>query len=83
MASLRKSVIIIYLFKLFRTSDATYLKDVPTGGNNGWLLAASILFGALIGLASVERDDKGKTYVTTGIASVASGKGKRLVKLRY
>ncbi|MFE4710485.1 hypothetical protein ACFRAM_06375 [Paenibacillus sp. NPDC056722] len=55
---------------------ATYLKDVPTGGNNGWLLAASILFGALIGvvligLASVERDDKGKTYVTTGIASVA------------
>ncbi|MFF2910721.1 hypothetical protein [Paenibacillus sp. NPDC057934] len=55
---------------------ATYLKDVPTGGNNGWLLAASILIGALIGavlipLASVERDNKGKTYVTTGIASVA------------
>ncbi|MEO3946986.1 hypothetical protein [Gorillibacterium sp. CAU 1737] len=54
----------------------TYLKDIPTGGNNGWLLAGFILFGGLIGfvlvlLARVENDQKtGKPYITTGIPSL-------------
>ncbi|GIO32539.1 MULTISPECIES: CcdC protein domain-containing protein [Paenibacillus] len=56
---------------------ATYLKDVPTGGNNGLLLAASIILGALIGLVLVllsraEYDQtNGKTYVYTNPASIA------------
>lgn len=55
---------------------ATYLKDIPSGGNNGWLLAASAVFGALIGalLLTLSRIEYGrasrKTYVTNGIASV-------------
>lgn len=55
---------------------ATYLKDIPSGGNNGWLLAASAAFGALIGvllltMSHIEHDAKSrKTYVTNGIASV-------------
>lgn len=55
---------------------ATYLKDIPSGGNNGWLLAASAAFGALIGallltLSRIEHDGKsGKTYITNGIASI-------------
>ncbi|CAM3374266.1 MULTISPECIES: DUF1453 family protein [Saccharibacillus] len=53
---------------------AAYLKNIPGGGNNGMLLAASAAFGALIGLmlltlSRVEQDGQ-KTYVTTGAASV-------------
>ncbi|GGH50712.1 hypothetical protein GCM10008014_16020 [Paenibacillus silvae] len=37
----------------------TYLKDIPTDGNNLWLLAASILIGAVFGtiLISLSRVD--------------------------
>ncbi|MDO3409851.1 hypothetical protein QWJ34_08765 [Saccharibacillus sp. CPCC 101409] len=55
---------------------ATYLRDIPSGGSNGWVLAASAAFGALIGallllMSHVEYDNKTRrTYITTGIASV-------------
>ncbi|RPK31474.1 CcdC protein domain-containing protein [Paenibacillus xylanexedens] len=56
---------------------ATYLKEVPTGGNNGWLLVAASLLGAVAGavlvfLTRTEFDSKtGITYVTSNFASIA------------
>ncbi|MCQ4087896.1 hypothetical protein [Saccharibacillus sp. JS10] len=54
----------------------TYLKDIPSGGNNGLLLIASAAFGACIGgalltMSRMEYDQTiGKVYTTNGMASI-------------
>ncbi|MCK6078167.1 DUF1453 family protein [Paenibacillus silvae] len=54
----------------------TYLKDIPTDGNNLWLLVASILIGAVFGtiLISLSRVDfdinTQQVYVFSGFASI-------------